>query len=238
MKLSIVIPCYNEERNIPLILERFAAVITRDDVEVILVDNGSTDGSAGVLSKLLPGHAFARSVRVPVNQGYGYGILEGLREATGMFIGWTHADMQTDPRDTIIALEIIEVRGGGADLFLKGNRKGRSLFDVFFTVGMSVFESTYLGRALWDINAQPNIFHREFFAGWSDPPHDFSLDLYALYQARSSSMTVVRFPVRFPKRIHGVSSWNTGLAAKWKFIKRTIEFSTRLKGSMSRRRSG
>lgn len=54
MKLSIVVPCYNEEENIPLILERFGEIMTRDDIEVILVDNGSTDNSAQVLARLLP----------------------------------------------------------------------------------------------------------------------------------------------------------------------------------------
>ena len=54
MKLSIVVPCYNESENIPLILNRFADVIKRDDVEVVLVDNGSTDDSAAIIEKLLP----------------------------------------------------------------------------------------------------------------------------------------------------------------------------------------
>ena len=45
MKLSIVVPCYDEAENIPLILKRFGEVIKRDDIEVILVDNGSRDSS-------------------------------------------------------------------------------------------------------------------------------------------------------------------------------------------------
>ena len=72
IKLSIVVPCYNEEKNIPLILSRFNDVISRNDIEVILVDNGSTDNSEGVLSKLLPKYPFAKTVKVDVNQGYGY----------------------------------------------------------------------------------------------------------------------------------------------------------------------
>lgn len=49
VKLSIVVPCYNEKENLPLLLERFNEVIKGRDMEVILVDNGSTDGSADVL---------------------------------------------------------------------------------------------------------------------------------------------------------------------------------------------
>lgn len=230
MKLSIVVPCYNEEDNIPLILERFNDVIKREDVEVVLVDNGSTDGSAEVLSRLLPQYPFARTVKVPVNQGYGYGILQGLKECEGEYIGWTHADMQTDPADVLKALDLIEEEKGL--VFVKGNRRGRPLFDVFFTVGMSVFETCYLREKLYDINAQPNIFPKVFYQGWENPPHDFSLDLYALYMARKKGLRVVRFAVEFPKRLHGTSKWNTGLAAKWKFIKRTMEFSVKLKKSL------
>ncbi len=231
MKLSIVVPCYNEEENIPLLLKRFEEVIKRDDMEVILVDNGSTDGSARVLSELVPGYAFARTVSIEVNQGYGYGILQGLKECRGEYIGWTHADLQTDPGDIVRALELIEKERGL--VFVKGNRKGRPLFDVFFTVGMSVFETCYLREKLYDINAQPNIFPKVFYDEWQEPPHDFSLDLYALYMARKKGLKVLRFPVIFPERVHGTSKWNTGLASKWKFIRRTIDFSVKLKKSGS-----
>lgn len=227
MKLSIVVPCYNEEQNIPLILERFGELIQRDDIEVILVNNGSTDNSAQVLADLIPQYPFAKTILVEVNQGYGYGILQGLQSCNGEYIGWTHADMQTDPADILKALDIIERETGL--VFVKGNRKGRPLFDVFFTAGMSLFETLYLHQKLYDINAQPNIFPKVFFDSWENPPYDFSLDLYALYMARRKNLRVIRFPVLFPERIYGESKWNTGLKAKWKFIKRTIDFSVKLK---------
>ncbi|MDY3909032.1 MAG: glycosyltransferase family 2 protein [Eubacterium sp.] len=229
MKVSIVIPCYNEQENIPLILERFKDVIHGEDMEIILVDNGSTDDSAKVLSELLPQYSFARTVKVPVNQGYGYGILSGLKEAKGEFLGWTHADMQTDPQDVIKAYHLLDENKWEKNIMVKGNRKGRGLFDNIFTFGMAVFETVYLHKSLYDINAQPNIFSKEFFASWENPPKDFSLDLYALYMAKVQGIDVIRFSVLFPPRIHGQSHWNTGLAAKYKFIKRTIDFSVKLK---------
>lgn len=229
MRLSIVIPCYNEEKNIPLILEKFRDALNGEDLEVILVNNGSTDASAQVLEQELPAYPFARTVLVPVNQGYGYGILKGLEAAEGDFLGWTHADLQTDPADVVKAYHLLEERGWDPRMYVKGSRKGRSLGDNFFTFGMGVFESLYLRRRMWDVNAQPNLFSRAFYATWQNPPHDFALDLYALYMARSQKREVVRFPVRFPPRLYGVSHWNTGLASKWKFIKRTLSFSKRLK---------
>ncbi|MDB5775647.1 MAG: glycosyl transferase family 2 [Herbaspirillum sp.] len=230
MKFSLVIPCYNEAANLPLLLERCRDVTARPGVEVILVDNGSSDDSPQVLSKLLPQYPGCRSVRVEVNQGYGFGILTGLRAASGEFLGWTHADMQTDPQDALIALDIIDKHG--AQIFAKGRRYGRPLGDVLFTVGMSAFETLLLGKPMWDINAQPTVFSRRFFETWTQPPHDFSLDLYAYFMAQRADLAVHRFPVRFGERAHGVSNWNINWAAKRKFIRRTIDFSLQLKKSL------
>lgn len=229
MKLSIVVPCYNEENNIPLILEKFNEAIKTNEIEVLLVNNGSTDNSEAILNKLIPNYSFARVIKVDMNQGYGFGITSGLHEAKGEFIGYTHADLQTDPADVLKAIKIIERQNNPHNTYVKGDRKGRALFDQFFTMGMSLFESAYLGQKLWDINAQPNIFHRSFFESLDNYPKDFSLDLFFLYIAQKKSLDIVRFDVVFPPRIYGESSWNTGLASKWKFIKRTIDFSIKLK---------
>lgn len=230
MTLSLIIPCYNESKNIPLVLEKLNSVIKRDDIEVILVNNGSTDNSQEVLDELLPRYPFARSIKIEVNQGYGFGITSGLKEAKGEFLCYTHADMQTDPADPIKALEIIESQENPKNCYIKGRRRGRPFFDEFFTIGMSLFESIYLKTPLWDINAQPNLFHKSFFEKVaSNAPKDFSLDLYLLYMAKKLELKVIRFDVLFLPRIHGISSWNRGLKSKWKFIKRTLEFSVRLK---------
>lgn len=230
MKFSIVVPCYNEEENIPLVLEAFQQTIgERKDIELILVNNGSTDNSQKVLDDRIGAYSFATTVCVQENQGYGYGILYGLKNAKGDFIGWTHADMQTNPKDVIKAVDILLEDKERENMFVKGTRKGRSPWDMLFTNGMSLFESVYLGKKLIDINAQPNVFSRSFFETWEVPPYDFSLDLYALYMAKKQGMKVVRFPVEFPKRIHGSSKWNTGIKSKFRFIKRTLQFSVVLK---------
>jgi glycosyltransferase involved in cell wall biosynthesis len=230
MKLSIVIPCYNEAGNIPHLLEAYAKAIIRDDVEVVIVNNGSTDNTARVLSTLSITHQrFLRVITLEINKGYGYGVIAGLEAARGEFVGWTHGDMQTPAKDVIKALDLIEKNNSATNLYIKGTRTGRPLVDKFFTTGMSIFETIYLHTRLYDINAQPNIFHRSFFESWKNPPHDFSLDLYTLYTAKQQRLTLIRFQVPFLPRAHGTSKWNTGLVSKWKFIKRTILFSTKLK---------
>lgn len=193
MRFSLVIPCYNEAANLPLLLERCKALGATPGVEVILVDNGSTDSTPGVLEALLPAYQGCRSIRVEQNQGYGFGILSGLRAAQGQMLGWTHADMQTDPQDALRGLDLVSRHG--EEVFIKGRRYGRPLADTLFTTGMSIFETLLLRKPLWDINAQPTMFSRRFFETWEAPPHDFSLDLYAYYQARQCKQMVHLLPL-------------------------------------------
>ena len=233
-RLSLVIPCYNEAKNLPLLVARLRETFVRDDVEAILVDNGSTDDSPEVLRTLLRDTPRIRSVRVEKNQGYGFGILSGLRAARGEVIGWTHADMQTDPADALRGLALFEQSATPQRLLVKGRRSGRPFADVVFTTGMSVFETLLMRRRMVDINAQPTLFPRAFFETWRSPPHDFSLDLYAYYRALHHGLTVQRFPVVFGERAHGSSHWNVNWRAKARFIRRTVDYSLRLRRELSR----
>jgi glycosyltransferase involved in cell wall biosynthesis len=235
VRLSLVIPCYNEARSLPQLVARAGRVVAGDDVDVVLVDNGSTDDSPAVLASLLAGQPRVRSVRVEVNQGYGHGILTGLRAAAAdgaQLLGWTHADLQTDPLDALRGLALFEDAADPERLFVKGRRYGRPLGDTAFTVGMSAFETALLRRPLWDINAQPTLFPASFFAGWVDPPTDFSLDLYAYHRAVDRGLQVQRLPVSFGARQHGVSSWNVDWRSKGKFIRRTTTYSLALRRAL------
>lgn len=215
-------------------MERCGALAARrSDIEIIIVDNGSEDESFKLISELLPQYPACRVIRLPINKGYGYGILAGLRSAQGEILAWTHADMQTDPMDTLKGLAFFEDARQPELIFVKGCRQGRPLADIFFSVGMSFFETILLHRFFWDINAQPSMFHRRFFDAWINPPDDFSLDLFAYNYAKLLQLNIKRFPVLFSKRLHGLSRWNINWAAKIKFIKRTISYSIRLRRQFS-----
>lgn len=222
---SLVVPCYNESKNIPFVLDNAKEALISRDIELILVDNGSTDETQKVLADLLPSYSFARSVQVTENQGYGHGILAGLRAAKGTVLAWTHADMQTKPADVVKGLEYFDGNRDPDRLFVKGLRQERPLGDRVFTAGMGIFESLLLRSRLRDINAQPTMLGRGFFDKWQDPPKDFSLDLYAFVMARKNGLEVKRFPVVFAERAHGVSHWNIDWRSRVKFIRRTLAYS-------------
>lgn len=232
IKFSIIVPCYNEQENIQFLLESFFFLNKRDDAELIIVDNGSTDGTSEKLSKIMPGCSFARSVAVKENKGYGYGILCGLKEAKGDYIGWTHGDGQFDCEDFLKAIAIINSSKDSEKIFVKGSRNNRPLTDTLFTIGMSVFETIYMRAGLWDINAQPVMFHGSLMKYWKAPPYDFSLDLYAYIIAKKHGFIVKRFDVFLKERKYGFSSWNNGFFARFKLIGNIFKSSRRMKKTL------
>jgi glycosyltransferase involved in cell wall biosynthesis len=237
MKLSLIVPCYNEEKNLVKLIARFREVIAgREGVELVLVDNGSKDGSAAVLQAELakPENVFARVVTVTKNRGYGFGIVSGLRSAKGEYLGWTHADLQTDPNDLLVGFDKLLTEPNPERCLLRGRRRGRNPFDAFFTFGMSVISSAALGTWLHDINAQPKLFHRSFWATLDNPPDDFSLDLYLLYRAKQAGMKAVVLPVDFAKRTAGEAKGGGTLRGKIKLIKRTWAYIFALKNELKR----
>ena len=231
--LSLVIPCYNEADNLPYLLERISGHPSMAKVEVILVDNGSSDATPTVLRQLLILYPQIRSIRVEKNQGYGYGILRGLDVAKGNILGWTHADMQTDLLDVCRALEKF-IPGQNLDMIVKGKRIGRSPVDYIFTLGMQIFSSLILGVNLDDINAQPKLFTRNFYEKYirNQAPFDFSIDLFLLYSARIFGVKIINVPVIFSNRLHGDAKGGGGtFKTRIKIISRTIIYIFQIRGS-------
>lgn len=237
---SVVVPCYNEEKNLDRLIDRFDSIhdtlrSAGKELELVLVDNGSVDNSHARISAIVQERDYVKEVRVPVNQGYGYGILQGLKACSGEFLFWLHADLQLPPEAIIEMIGLLDASDRPNQMFIKGNRQNRPLSDRFFTFGMGVFESLYLGANLRDINAQPTCISKEFFDTWGNPPHDFSLDLYAYYMAAKNGLRISRVKVVQSERLEGESSWNTGMASRIKLIKRTLSYSRVLKRELKQK---
>ena len=227
VKLSIVLPCYNEEGNIPLILNRFREVLKeRPNIEVLLVDNGSTDNSKDIFAVELskPENDFARLVIVEKNRGYGFGIMQGVFAAKSDIIAWTHADMQTDPQDVINLYDKHGDKLSDGKAYAKGRRIRRNFFVFFFTWGMSKISSLALGMELDDVNGQPKMFHSSILDYLSNAPDDFSLDLFLMYQANKNGIKMYTLPVCFADRKHGQAKGGGTLVGKWKLIVRTYRY--------------
>jgi glycosyltransferase involved in cell wall biosynthesis len=228
MTLSIVIPCFNEADNLVELFKSIDPVCSKyKNLEIILVDNGSTDNSDQIfISELNKRDTDVfKVIKVEKNIGYGYGILSGLRAAKGDILSVTHADRQTDPLDVIKAYEIYLAKKDES-LLVKGYRKNRKITEAFFSWVMGVLSSIALGTRLTEINAQPKLFSKVFFDQiQQDAPHDFSLDLYFLYHAKKRGK-IIEFPVFFAKRVAGEAKGGSGSSWKtrWKLIRRILKY--------------
>jgi len=123
-QLSVIIPVYNERYTVRDLVRRVVAIDIRK--EIIMVDDGSTDGTIDILTSLVSRYPDVRLVRQPRNYGKGAAIRRGIQEATGEFLVIQDADLEYDPNDYHLLLK--PLLSGEADVvygsrFIAGYRR-------------------------------------------------------------------------------------------------------------------
>ena len=226
--ISLVIPCYNEEDNLEKLLTKISFVLkkfSKERIEIVIVNNGSTDNSEKIIKQHELFHQNLISLlNIKKNKGYGDGINQGINFSKGDVICWFHADLQFDPVEALNIYVEYKDKFLNQSILLKGNRMNRSLFDSFFTFGMTCLTFLLFGKKINDINAQPKIFKRSMLKFINNPPIDFSYDIYFLLLALNNNIKIQEFPVKWYDRNAGEAKGGGSFKLKFKLTLRTIKF--------------
>ncbi|MDD5557601.1 MAG: glycosyltransferase family 2 protein [bacterium] len=202
--ISVVIPAYNEEERLGETLERVCAYLSRQAYgwEVIVVDDGSTDGTASLCRAFAGRDPRVRLASNPGNRGKGYSVRHGVDEARGDCILFSDADLSAPIEDVERLLEPV-LRGGfdiaigsravpGADIRIRQpwhrELMGRIFNGIVRLVALRGFSDTQCGFKLFRAAAAKDLFRRQRI-------ERFSFDVEALYLARRLGYRVAEVPV-------------------------------------------
>ncbi|MEN6606256.1 MAG: dolichyl-phosphate beta-glucosyltransferase [Bryobacteraceae bacterium] len=205
--ISIVIPAYNEERRLPATLDKVLAYLDARDYpssEVIVVDDGSSDGTAQVIGRYQSADPRVRLVSNPGNRGKGYSVRHGMLEAEGEWRLFSDADLSA-PIEELDKL-LTAAKEQGAAVVIGSRALDRSLINVhqsffrevagrIFNLSMRLltglpFQDTQCGFKLFEGRAAHEIFRRQRI-------DRFGFDAEALFIARILGFRIVEFPVRW-----------------------------------------
>lgn len=207
MTLSLVIPFYNEEENIELVVSGLVNSFEKEsiDYELILVNNGSVDKSPHILENLAREKPDKmKVVHVSVNQGYGWGIINGLKLASSEFIGYMCGDGQIRPKDVLKVFKTIKNENYDLVKVKRVARKDGIIRKVVSTVYNWLFLVTFNARTL-DVNGTPKIFKGELLEIFSPSSKDWFIDAEMMIKAKYLNLRMGEVPVEFLRREKGGS---------------------------------
>jgi glycosyltransferase involved in cell wall biosynthesis len=207
LTLSIVIPAFNEERRLPATLDALFAWLEQSsyrDAEVVVVDDGSSDGTATLIEKRAQSDTRLRLVKNPGNRGKGYAVRHGMMEATGDWMLMTDADLSAPIAELPKLFQAVEAHRAAVaigsrslDRSLIGvhQSRARELSGIFFNGVMRVvtglpFADTQCGFKLYRRDAAREIFPRQLLDG-------FGFDVEDMVIAKTLGFAAIEVPVRW-----------------------------------------
>ncbi len=227
MKLSIVIPVYNEEATLKQIVEMVKAVDIGFEKELVLVDDCSKDGSREILTKLQSANPSWKCVFHDVNQGKGAALRTGFAKATGDIVLIQDADLEYDPRDYPRLLE--PIIDGHADV-VYGSRflGGGAHRVVYFWHSIGNRFLTLLSNMMTDLNLTDmevcyKMFKAEVINGIQIQEDRFGFEPEITAKvARSKQWRIYEVPISYYGRGYEEGkkiTWKDGFRALWCILK-------------------
>lgn len=205
--LSIVVPAFNEEKRLPRTLTRLAAFLDSrplDFAEIVIVDDGSADGTAALVEESARRDPRVRLLKNPGNRGKGYAIRHGFQEARGEWLLFSDADLSTPIEEidklweaAVKSRALIAIGSRALDRSLVGVHQpfwrefaGKLFNFVMRLVTGLPFHDTQCGFKLFASAAARRIAPRQTLEG-------FGFDVELLFIARTLGIPAVEVPVRW-----------------------------------------
>ena len=225
MKLSIIIPAYNERETIERIVSEVKAVdLAVTEREIIIVDDGSTDGTRDIIQKLKD----VRYIFHDTNQGKGGAVKTGFQAATGDIVIIQDADLEYDPYDYVRVLQ--PVLDDRADVVYGSRFKGDGphrvlyVFHSFANKFLTFLSNLLTGLNLSDMETCYKVFRKEVVDTFKDKlvSKRFGIEPELTSYVARGDWRVYEVGISYYGRTYEEGkkiNWKDGLAAIWHVIR-------------------
>jgi glycosyltransferase involved in cell wall biosynthesis len=205
--LSLVVPAYNEVENVPVLVEEIRAALAPAglDWELLLVDDGSTDGTLDAMRRAAGEDPRVRVLRHRRNAGQTAALATGFRAARGAVVVTLDADLQNDPADIPRLLAELE-RGFDVVSGVRTDRRDTLVRRASSRIANAV-RNWATDEAITDVGCSLKAYRAEFLA---DLPLFTGMHRFLPTLVRWNGARVTEIPVRHRPRLHGVAKYGIG----------------------------
>ncbi len=203
--LSIVIPLFNEEENLPLLVAAISRVYPADSgsLELVLVDDGSQDRTVQIAQRLMADDPRIRLVRHPENRGLGAAIRTGLAAADGEFVLYTDADL---PFDFSLIPQLVKLARTDHIVIGCRNNRGEGGRRWLLSKGYNLLCRVLLGLKVRDVNFACKLMPRRAIKGMRLDSEGSFIDAEILLECLRQGLTITEFPMTYFPRTLGAST--------------------------------